>query len=102
MSKQNSVEDVVGDFRKEFPTNKTHHFGWGIKNDVEDRIIDFLRQALANQDKLTRDSILEELPKEQKVTTEQAVCDDNECMIRKQNIKGFNDCLNQVKNIINK
>ena len=59
---------------------------------------------LKSQDRISREDerkkILAKLPKIKEPTIHEAVCDDSECMIRKQNYKGFNECLKEIKQII--
>ena len=59
---------------------------------------------LKSQDRISREDdrkkILAKLPKIKEPTIHEAVCDDSECMIRKQNYKGFNECLKEIKQLI--
>lgn len=63
-----------------------------------------LNKILVEVDKGARKEIINDLldngVEDEKVTTVQAVCDDSECMIRKQNIKGFNSANKKWRELI--
>jgi len=70
----------------------------------EEKAVRAIQKELADQDRISREDerkkILAKLPKIKEPTIHEAVCDDSECMIRKQNYKGFNECLKEIKQLI--
>ena len=112
MSKKQTDNQIIEEFEKEF--SRIHRNGkdigkhepkWFFPEHITPRIVsDWLRPVLADQDRISREDerkkILAKLPKIKEPTIHEAVCDDSECMIRKQNYKGFNECLKEIKQII--